>query len=92
MINPPKPDRAGHVQFEQKKGKGSGNQIESYPVVQTIKNLNEHILMKYNEEKEKAKSAGKSKTGAENAAQAMTMKLPELTAVQKWLDIEAEIK
>ena len=86
------PGRTGHVRFEKKKGKGAGNQIESYPVGQTIKNLNEQILAKYNEEKEKAKATGKSKAGAENAAQAMAKKLPEFKAVQKWLDTEAEIK
>ena len=90
MINIPKPDREGKVQFDKKKG--GGHQIESYPVGQTIKNLNEQILVKYNEEKEKAKSAGKSKAGAESAAQTMAKKLPEFTAVQKWLDNEAEIK
>ena len=92
MINPPKPDRAGHFEFEEKKGKGAGNQIENYPVGQTIKNMNEQILAKYNLEKEMAKSAGKSKAGVESAAQAMAKKLPEFTAVQKWLDNEAEIK
>ena len=92
MINPPKPDRLGKVEFEQKKGNGAGNQIENYPVGQTIKNLNEKIVVKYNEERERAKSAGKSKSGAENAAQARAKKLPELTAVQKWQDNEAEIK
>ena len=91
MINPPKPDREGRINFQKKQG-GGGKQIENYPVGQTIKNLNEQIMVKYNEEKEKAKSAGKSKAGAENAAQAMAKKLPELTAVQKWLDNEAEIK
>ena len=92
MINLPKPDRSGKVEFEQKKGNGAGNQIENYPVGQTIKNLNEKIVVKYNEERERAKSAGKSKSGAENAAQARAKKLPELTAVQKWQDNEAEIK
>ena len=32
MINPPKPDRGGNVQFGEKKGKGAGNQIENYPI------------------------------------------------------------
>ena len=39
MINLPKPDRAGKVQFGKKKG--GGHQIESYCVGQTSKNLNE---------------------------------------------------
>ena len=92
MINPPKPDRTGHVEFKEKKGKGVGNQIENYPVGQTIKNLNEQIMATYHEEKEKAKVTGKSPAGAENAAQAKAKKLPKFTAVQKWLDNEAEIK
>ena len=32
------------------------------------------------------------KSGAKIDAQVMAMKLPELTAVQRWQDIEAEIK
>ena len=92
MINPPKPGRAGHFEFEEKKGKGARNRIESYSVGQTIKNLNEQILVKYHEEKTKATAEGKSKAKAEKAAQAMAKKLPELTAVQKWQDNEAEIK
>ena len=92
MINPPKPDREGNVQFEEKKGKGAGNQIDKYPIAQTISNLNEKVLNKYNIEKDMAKAKGKSNTAAEGAAQAMAKKLPEFTAVQKWLDNEAEIK
>ena len=84
MINLPKPDRSGKVEFGKKKE--GGHQIDSYPVGQTIKNLNEQILVIYNKEKEKAKSAGKSKAGAESAAQTMAKKLPEFTAVQKWQD------
>ena len=75
MINPPCPDRSGKVQFE-KKQRGGGKQIENYPIAQTIKNLNEQIMLKYNEEEEKAKVTGKSKSGAESAAQAMAKKLP----------------
>ena len=52
MINPPKPGRSGKVEFEQKKGKGAGNQIESYPVGQTVENLEALILCEYNEVKE----------------------------------------
>ena len=91
MINPPKPDREGKVQFEEKKGKGAGNQIDKYPIAQTISNLNEKVLDKYNIEKDMAKANGTSKTAAEGAAQAMAKKLPEFTAVQHWLDNEAEI-
>ena len=92
MINPPKPGRTGHVKFEKKKGKGAGNQIESYPVGQTIKNLNDQILVKYNDKKEKTLDAGKSKGAAVKAAEAMARNLPEFKAVQKWLDTEAEIE
>ena len=92
MINPPKPDRGGNVQFVERKGKGAGNQIENYPIAQTISDLNEIILDKYTTKKDKAMFAGKSKAAAESAAQVMAKKLPESTAVQKWLDNEAEIK
>ena len=78
--------------FSLSKGKGAGNQIENYPIAQTISDLNEKILEKYTTEKDKAMSAGKSKAAAENAAQVMAKKLPESTAVQKWLDNKAEIK
>ena len=59
MENPPRPDRSGQVVFKEKKG-GGGKQIESYPVGQTIENLNELIRSKNEEEKKKAKAAGKS--------------------------------
>ena len=40
MENPPRPDRSsGQVVFKEKKG-GGGKQIESYPVGQTIDNIN----------------------------------------------------
>ena len=48
--------------------------------------------MKYNAEKEKARAAGKSIINADAAAEAMARKLPEFTAVQKWQDVEVEIK
>ena len=92
MINLPKPDREGKVQFGGIKEKGAGNQIESYPITQTIQDLNEQIMVKYNKEKETAEAAGKSKANAEGVAQAIAKKLPEFTAVQEWLDNEAEIK
>ena len=71
MINPPKPDRSGNLELVEKKGKGAGNQIESYPIAQTISNLNESILNKYNSERDRAKAAGKSSATAENAAQVL---------------------
>ena len=92
MINLPKPDRNGDIEFVEKKGKGAGNQIENYPIAQTISNLNGQILEKYNIEIDKAKAAQKSNAAAEIAAQAVAKRLPEFTAVQKWLDNEAEIK
>ena len=42
MENPPKPNRSGRVVFKDTRG-GGGKQIESYPVSQTIDNLNEEI-------------------------------------------------
>ena len=64
MINPPRPDASGNVRFVEKRGKGAKNQIEGYPISQTICNLNEKILSNYNKEKDKAEAAGKSKAGA----------------------------
>ena len=92
MINPPKPDRSGNLKFVKKEGKGAENLIEGYPITETIANLKEQILMKYNKEKEKAEAAGKSEADAEIAAITFSTKLPEFTAVQRWLDNEAEIK
>ena len=54
MENLPKPDRSGQVVFKEKRG-GGGKQIESYPVGQTIDNINELLREKYDEEKQKAK-------------------------------------
>ena len=48
--------------------------------------------MIYNKEYDDARSAGKSKTNAEAGAAGVAKKLPEFTAVQKWLDTEAEIR
>ena len=90
MLNPPKPDHSGSIGFGKKKG--GGKQIDSYPVAKTISHLTEQVLEKYIEEKERARDAGKSEADAERSAQAMARNLPELTAVQKWQDKEAEIK
>ena len=73
MENPPRPDRSGQVVFKEKKG-GGGKQIESYPVVQTIDNLNNQIRDKYEEEK---KAAGKSEFEAEKKAFAEATRLPQ---------------
>ena len=91
MENPPRPDRSGQVVFKEKKG-GGGKQIESYPVVQTIDNLNELIRDKYEEEKQKAKAAGKSEFEAEKKAFAEATRLPQFTAVKARQDTMAEIK
>ena len=91
MENLPKPDRSGQVVFKEKRG-GGGKQIESYPVGQTIDNLNEEIREKYEEEKQKAKAAGKSESEAEKKAFAAATKLPQFQAVKAWQDTKAEIK
>ena len=49
-------------------------------------------MLKYNKEKDREEAAGKGNANAKRSAQAMALKLPEFTAVQKWLDNEAEIK
>ena len=91
MENPPRPDRSGQVIFKEKKG-GGGRQIESYPVVQTIENMNAFIRNKYEEEKKKAKAAGKSEFEAGEMATKEATKLPQFTAVKAWQDTLAEIK
>ena len=78
MINLPSPDRKGNVAFAEKKGKGAANQIENYPVAQTVKSLNQQILEKYNREKEKGEVAGMSKASSETAAQAMAKNFQNL--------------
>ena len=49
------------------------------------------IIDKYNEERAKAKTAGKSEDDAESEAEFKAKKMPELFAVQRWLDNNAEI-
>ena len=84
MENPPKPDLSGTVVLKEKRG-GGGKQIESYPVGQTIDNLNEEIRDKYEAEKQKAKATGKSKSEAEKKGFAASTKLPQLQAMKAWL-------
>ena len=92
MENPPQPDRSsGQVVFKEKKG-GGGKQIESYPVGQTIDNMNAFIRDKYEEEKKKAKAARMSESEAEKKAFAEATKLPQFQAVKAWQDTLAEIK
>ena len=43
MENLPKPNRSGQVVFQEKRGGRVSKQIESYPICQTINNLNEAI-------------------------------------------------
>ena len=83
MAKPPKPDqKSGQFGFEKAKV-GKGTKIEDYAVVQTVKNLNENILDKYNKEKEKVKAGnpGMSKAEIERAAAAKAYQLPEFSAV-----------
>ena len=92
MSNLPKPRHSGHVDFGKKRGEKAGYLIESYSVGQTVSNLKDEILKKYISEKERVKASGKSNTTAEINAQAWATKLPEFLALQRWLDIQAEIK
>ena len=92
MENPPRPDRSsGQVVFKEKKG-GGRKQINSYPVGQTIENINVLIREKYEEEKNKAKAAGNSESEAEKKAFSEAIKLPQFQAVKAWQDTLAEIK
>ena len=90
MMNPPKPDRKGNIKFAEKKGKGAANQIDNYSMAETVTNLKENIVLKYDAERERETAAGN--TNADRSAQIMALKLPEFTAVQRWLDNQAEIK
>ena len=53
--------------------------------------MNALVLDKYNEERDKAKAASKSEDDAEREAEFKAKKMPELGAVQRWLDNNAEI-
>ena len=91
MENPPKPNHSGLLVFKEKIG-GGGKQIESYPVGQTIDNLNEEIREKFEEERQKAKDSEEPEFEAEKKAFAAATKLPQFRAVKAWLDTKAEIK
>ena len=94
MAKPPKPDqKSGQFGF-QKANVGKGTKIEDYAVVQTIKDLNDQILDKYNKEKGKVKAGnpGMSEAEIERRAAAKAYQLPEFSAVSGWQDVEAEIK
>jgi len=83
MIDPPN--------FGQNKRK-KGTKIENYTVGQTIDDLNDLVLTKFNEEKENAKAAGKSEAECEQLAAAAANKLPQFSALRAWQGKEAEIK
>ena len=89
MENPPRPDRSGQVVFKEKK---VGNQIDNYPVGDTIDNMNALIRDKYEEVKKTAKAAGKSESEAQILAFAEATKVPKFRAVKYWQDTMAEIK
>merc|ERR1719206_786572 len=91
MINPPRPDKEGNIDYG-RRTEGAGRKIEHYPTAQTIENLNHGIVSKYNKELDDAKAAHKSNSQAEIDAHNTATKLPEFCAVQKWNDIHAEIK
>ena len=92
MINPPKPDRAGHIHFGKAAGPGGGKQIENYPVGQTVENLEALVLAKYKKAKETAKNSGKSNSQAEREAANEAVRLPQFQALKAWQDADAEIK
>ena len=50
-----KPDRSGQIVFNKKKEGGGEKPIESYPVGQTIDNINGFLRNKYEEEKKMPK-------------------------------------
>ena len=91
MINPPRPDKEGKIDYG-RRVEGAGRKIEHYPPAQTIENMNLQIVSKYNEELDQAEAAGKSQSQAEDDAYNKAVRLPELCAVQKWQDTQAEIK
>ena len=53
MINPPKPDHSGKLEFGKRKESAEGKHIDSYPVCQTIDHLNKVIEEKFSEMFEK---------------------------------------
>ena len=92
MINPPKPDHSGKLEFGKRKESAEGKHIDSYPVCQTIDHLNKVIKEKFSEVFEKSKAAGKSDAESKRAAESVALKLPQYQAVQSWQDNAAEIK
>ena len=45
MLNPPKPDNSGQLDFDKRKG-GAGKQIDNYPTGSAIESLNAIFLAK----------------------------------------------
>ena len=85
MIDPPQPNQGGQIDFGRS---GRGTKIENYTVGQTIEHLNAFVLEKYNEEKEKAKTAGKSEADSETKARAEAYRMFQFKAVNAWQDVE----
>ena len=92
MINPPKPDHSGKLEFGKRKESAEGKHIDSYSVCQTIDHLNKVIEDKFSEVFEKSKATGKSDAESKRAAESVALKLPQYQAVQSWQDNAAEIK
>ena len=91
MINPPQPDRRSKIDFK-KRCQGAGTKIEHYPTAQTIEILNQQIVAQYDKELNKALVAGKPDFEAKIEAQTKAKQLPEFCAVQKWQDVNVEVK
>ena len=77
-----KPDRSGQIVFNKKKEGGGEKPIESYPVGQTIDNINGFLRNKYEEKKKQTllKSL------------ILKKKTPQFQAVKAWQDANAKIK
>ena len=89
MENPPRPDHSGQIVFKEKKTR---NQIDNYPVCQTIDNMNALIQDQYVKEKERAMAAGFLEPEGAKIAFIEATRLPQFKAVKTWLDANAEIK
>ena len=61
-------------------------------LAETVQDLTEIVKTKYDEVLKKSKNGGKSETVCQREATTEAMKLPQYQAIQKWLDIHAEIK
>ena len=88
--NLPKPGPDGCLDFS--KMKKGAHVIQNFPVGQTIQNLKEEILAKYNQAREDAEASGKSDQESLQTARNKAIQLPQFKAVNVWLDINAEIR